>query len=51
MLLYVYIYFVGNFLLLFIKNVLIIFILFDEVSNFCNRILTNEKPEFVVKNC
>ena len=24
---------------------------FDEVSNFCNRILTNQKRELVVSNC
>ena len=33
-------------------RVLIIFIsYFDEVSNFCNRILTNQKPELVIRNC
>ena len=30
----------------------IIFIsLFDEVLNFGNRILTNQKPELVIRNC
>ena len=24
---------------------------FDEVSNFRNRILTNQKPEYVIRNC
>ena len=32
--------------------VFIIFIsFFDEVSNFSNRILTNQKPKFVIINC
>ena len=32
--------------------VFIIFIFFfDEVSNFCNRILTNKKPKLVIRNC
>ena len=39
-------------LFFFKKNVFIIFIsFFDEVSNFCNRILTNQKPELVMENC
>ena len=32
--------------------VFIIFISFsDEVSNFCNKILTNQKPELGIRNC
>ena len=27
------------------------FSFFDEVSNFRNRILTNQKPELVIRNC
>ena len=34
------------------KCVFIIFSsFFDEVSNFCNRILTSQKPELVKRNC
>ena len=52
--LYVYIYFVNIFFLFFInKNVfsLFSFHLYDEISNICNRILANQKPEQVIKNC
>ena len=37
----------------FQKKTAIIFIsfFFDEVSNFRNRILTNQKQEYVMKNC
>ena len=44
-------YFFGNFLF-FIKNMcFMIFIsLFDEVSIFRNRILTNQKPDLGIKN-
>ena len=31
--------------------VFIIFIFLDEVRNFRNRILTNQKPEYVITNC
>ena len=30
---------------------IIIISFFDVVSNFCNRILTNQKPELVIGNC
>ena len=53
MLLNTVIHFLGFFLLFFImKFVFYHFIsFFDEVSNFCNRILTNQKHELVVSNC
>ena len=56
----VYINFFGIVLLFFIKKIVfIIFISFfylfffflDKVSNFHNRILTNQKPELVVRHC
>ena len=53
-LLYVFIYFFSTFLLFFIINFLVLsfsFLFFDEVSNFRNRILTNQKHELVVSNC
>ena len=53
-LLYVFIYFFSTFLLFFIINFLILsfsFLFFDEVSNFRNRILTNQKHELVDSNC
>ena len=53
MLHYISMYFLGIFLF-FIKNLFffIIFISFpDELSNFRNRILINQKPEWVVRNC
>ena len=50
---YTYIYFLGIFLLFYIKKyAFIIFYSFsDAVSNFCNRILTNQKSEQVIRNC
>ena len=30
---------------------IIIISFFDEVSNFCSRTLTNQKPELVIRNC
>ena len=56
MLLYVYIYFFGIFCCFHQKKlcfvICIIFIsFFDEVSNFRNRILTNQKPELTIRNC
>ena len=52
MLLSISIYFLVIFFLFFIKIfVFIIFISFlDEVSNFHNRILTNQKPKNVIRN-
>ena len=58
MLLYTYIQFLGVFLI----SVFIIFIFsffffffsfffFEKLSNFHNRILTNQKPELVITNC
>ena len=52
--LYVYGYFLNNFLLFYInKNVFFSFSYFfcDEISNNRKRILTNQKPEYVIKNC
>ena len=50
MLLYISIYFLGIFFLFFIKKIAFIFIsFFDAVSNFCNRILSNQKLEYVIK--
>ena len=45
--------FLAFFVLLHQKiTAFIIFIcFFDEVSNLCNRILTNQKPELVIRNC
>ena len=42
-----------HFLIFFIKKlVFIIFIsLSDKESNFCNRILTNQKPDLAIRNC
>ena len=39
------------FLFFIIKFVFLSFFFFDEVSNFRNRILTNQKRELVVSNC
>ena len=50
MLLYISIYFLGIFFLFFIKKIAFNFIsFFDAVSNFCNRILSNQKLEYVIK--
>ena len=47
-----YFHFLPFFFLFFKKRfIFIIFISFDEVWNFCNRILTNQKPEYVIRNC
>ena len=53
MLLYVYIHFFGILLLFFIKKFLFLSFsfLFEKASNFSNRILTNQKPELVIKSC
>ena len=47
-----------NFLAIFVLFLVITFVffiifisIFDEVSNFLNRILTNQKQEFVIRNC
>ena len=49
---YVFINFFWHFLLSFIIKIVIILIpFFDEVSNFRNRTLTNQKQELVVQNC
>ena len=53
MLLYVYIYFMA-FFCFSSKNLCFYyfrFFFFDEVSNFHKRILTNKKPELVIRNC
>ena len=40
------------FLLLFIRQfVFLSFSFFDEVPNFRSRLLTNQKPEWVIRNC
>ena len=53
MLIHIYIYFLGIFLLFFIKKcVFIIFISFsDEVSNFHKSILISQKLKLVIRNC
>ena len=53
MLLYITIYFLSIFFVVFHQNfVFIIFIsVLDELSNFGNRISTNQKPEYVIRNC
>ena len=53
MLLYVFLYFLALFDVFHHKVcVVIIFIsFFDKVSNFHNRILTNQKQELVIRNC
>ena len=47
--------FFGIFKLVFIKKIVFFFLisifLFDEVSNFRNRILTNQKQKWVIRNC
>ena len=54
--LYTYIYFVGTFLLFFIKKFISLsfwfffFFFFDKVSNFRNRILTSQNLKFVKTN-
>ena len=48
----IYIYFYGISSLGFLKKIDFQSVLIsDEVSNFCNRILTNQKQELVVRNC
>ena len=51
----VYIYFFGIFFYLIVFHQKICFyhfkFFFDEQSNFRNRILTNQKPELVIRNC
>ena len=52
--LYVYVYFLNIFFLVFInKNVFFSFsfLFCDEIINIRNRILTNQKPESVIRNC
>ena len=52
--LYVYVYFLNNFFLFFInKNVFFYFsfLFCDEISNNRKRILTNQKPEQLIRNC
>ena len=47
-----YMYFYGISSLGFLKKIDFQSVLIpDEVSNFCNRILTNQKQELVVRNC
>ena len=51
--LYVYVYFLNNFFLFFInKNMFFSFsfLFCDEISNNRKRILTNQKPEQVIRN-
>ena len=52
-LLYISIYFLGIFSLFFSKKIVSITFIsfFYEVSNFRNRILTNQKQEYVIKKC
>ena len=54
MLFYVFIYFFCILFLVFHHKVcvfIIFFFVFDEVSNFCNRTLINQKQELVIWNC
>ena len=54
MLRFIYIYFLGIFLLFFMKKIVFLSFslpFFDEVLNLCNRILTNQKLEYVIRNC
>ena len=54
MLIYVYIYFFSNFVVVFHHKVCAFFIfifLLDEVSSFHNRILRNQKQKLVISNC
>ena len=47
-----YIYFLDIFLLFFFKKIVFITFIsfFDEVSNFHNKLLGNQKPELVIRN-
>ena len=48
----IYIYFYGISSLGFLKEIDFQSVLIpDEVSNFCNRMLTNQKQELVIRNC
>ena len=54
MLQFIYVYFLGIFLLFFMKKIVFFIIFtsfFDKVWNFCNRILTNQNWELVIRNC
>ena len=52
--LFVYVYFLNIFFLFFIdRNVFFSFsfIFCYDISNICNRVLTSQKPEYVIRNC
>ena len=51
---YVYVYFLNIFLLFFINKYVFFsfsFLFCDEIPDIHSRILTNEKPEWVIRNC